>query len=254
MARLDGQGLRRSRARRAASAPRPRGGSSEEGATVVGVDLRDDSRRRPRARLRRRRRGRGRATMYERVRDRVRPHRRAVQQRRHLPARGRLRARDRARGLAARAGRQPQVRLPLLQARHPAPARRRGGGSVINTASFVAVMGAATSQISYTASKGGVLVALARARRGVRPPGRARQRALPRPGQHAAAAGAVRQGPREGRAGGSCTCRWGASPRPSRSPTRRCSWPRDESSYVTAVDVPRRRRHLRRLHDADQRE
>jgi NAD(P)-dependent dehydrogenase (short-subunit alcohol dehydrogenase family) len=33
----------------------------------------------------------------------------------------------------------------------------RGGGSVINTASFVAVMGAATSQISYTAAKGGVL-------------------------------------------------------------------------------------------------
>jgi NAD(P)-dependent dehydrogenase (short-subunit alcohol dehydrogenase family) len=48
-----------------------------------------------------------------------------------------------------------------------------GGGSVINTASFVAVMGAATSQISYTASKGGVL-ALSRelgvefARQGVR--------------------------------------------------------------------------------------
>jgi NAD(P)-dependent dehydrogenase (short-subunit alcohol dehydrogenase family) len=32
-----------------------------------------------------------------------------------------------------------------------------GGGSVINTASFVSVMGAAVSQISYTASKGGVL-------------------------------------------------------------------------------------------------
>jgi NAD(P)-dependent dehydrogenase (short-subunit alcohol dehydrogenase family) len=48
-----------------------------------------------------------------------------------------------------------------------------GGGSVINTASFVALMGAATSQISYTASKGGVL-ALSRelgvelARKGVR--------------------------------------------------------------------------------------
>lgn len=48
-----------------------------------------------------------------------------------------------------------------------------GGGSVINTASFVAVMGAATSQISYTASKGAVL-ALSRelgvefARKGVR--------------------------------------------------------------------------------------
>lgn len=35
--------------------------------------------------------------------------------------------------------------------------RRQGRGSVINTASFVAVMGAATSQISYSASKGGVL-------------------------------------------------------------------------------------------------
>jgi NAD(P)-dependent dehydrogenase (short-subunit alcohol dehydrogenase family) len=49
----------------------------------------------------------------------------------------------------------------------------RGGGSIINTASFVATMGAATSQISYTASKGGVL-ALSRelgvefARRGIR--------------------------------------------------------------------------------------
>ncbi|HEY1523253.1 MAG TPA: SDR family oxidoreductase [Solirubrobacteraceae bacterium] len=48
-----------------------------------------------------------------------------------------------------------------------------GGGSVINTASFVALMGAATSQIAYTASKGGVL-ALSRelgvqfARQGVR--------------------------------------------------------------------------------------
>lgn len=48
-----------------------------------------------------------------------------------------------------------------------------GGGAVVNTASFVALLGAATSQISYTASKGGVL-ALSRelgvefARRGVR--------------------------------------------------------------------------------------
>jgi NAD(P)-dependent dehydrogenase (short-subunit alcohol dehydrogenase family) len=46
-------------------------------------------------------------------------------------------------------------------------------GSVINTASFVAVMGAATSQISYTASKGGVLsltreLGVEFARRGVR--------------------------------------------------------------------------------------
>ena len=54
--------------------------------------------------------------------------------------------------------------------RHMAPA---GHGSIVNIASFVAVMGSATSQISYTASKGGVL-ALSRelgvefAKRGVR--------------------------------------------------------------------------------------
>ena len=35
--------------------------------------------------------------------------------------------------------------------------RAGGGGSIINTASFVAVLGSATSQISYSASKGGVL-------------------------------------------------------------------------------------------------
>jgi NAD(P)-dependent dehydrogenase (short-subunit alcohol dehydrogenase family) len=38
--------------------------------------------------------------------------------------------------------------------RHMVPAQK---GSIINTASFVAVLGSATSQISYTASKGGVL-------------------------------------------------------------------------------------------------
>jgi NAD(P)-dependent dehydrogenase (short-subunit alcohol dehydrogenase family) len=49
----------------------------------------------------------------------------------------------------------------------------RGGGSVINVASFVALMGASTSQIAYTASKGAVLsltreLAVEFARRGVR--------------------------------------------------------------------------------------
>ena len=42
-----------------------------------------------------------------------------------------------------------QAQLPYM--------RQQGHGSIINTASFVAVMGAATSQISYSASKGGVL-------------------------------------------------------------------------------------------------
>ena len=50
---------------------------------------------------------------------------------------------------------------------------RAGGGSVINTASFVAVLGAATPQLAYTASKGGVLamtreLAVIHAREGVR--------------------------------------------------------------------------------------
>ncbi len=49
----------------------------------------------------------------------------------------------------------------------------RGGGSVINVASFVAILGAATSQISYTASKGAVLamsreLAVQFARQGIR--------------------------------------------------------------------------------------
>lgn len=66
------------------------------------------------------------------------------------------------------------LRSVFLCCKHGIPhLLERGGGSVINTASFVAVMGAAVSQGSYTASKGGVL-ALSRemgvefARQGVR--------------------------------------------------------------------------------------
>jgi NAD(P)-dependent dehydrogenase (short-subunit alcohol dehydrogenase family) len=71
----------------------------------------------------------------------------------------------------------------------------RGGGSIINTASFVAVMGAATSQISYTASTGGGL--------------------------------ALSSSPKtpKKRSAGSCTCRWAGSRRPRRSPTPCSSWP-----------------------------
>ncbi len=51
--------------------------------------------------------------------------------------------------------------------------RRSGGGSIINVASFVALMGAATPQIAYTASKGGVLsmtreIAVTHARENIR--------------------------------------------------------------------------------------
>jgi NAD(P)-dependent dehydrogenase (short-subunit alcohol dehydrogenase family) len=66
------------------------------------------------------------------------------------------------------------LRAVFLCCKHGIPhLLETGGGSVINVASFVAVMGSATSQISYTASKGGVL-ALSRelgvefAKRGVR--------------------------------------------------------------------------------------
>jgi len=62
----------------------------------------------------------------------------------------------------------------FLGCKHEIPAiRESGGGSIINTASFVAIMGAATPQIAYTASKGAVLaltreLAIVHAREGIR--------------------------------------------------------------------------------------
>lgn len=53
---------------------------------------------------------------------------------------------------------QVNLKGVFLCCKHGIPAlRKAGGGSVINTASFVALLGAATPQIAYTASKGGVL-------------------------------------------------------------------------------------------------
>jgi NAD(P)-dependent dehydrogenase (short-subunit alcohol dehydrogenase family) len=62
----------------------------------------------------------------------------------------------------------------FLGCKHGIPAlRRAGGGTIVNTASFVAVLGAATPQLAYTASKGGVLamtreLAVIHAREGIR--------------------------------------------------------------------------------------
>lgn len=62
----------------------------------------------------------------------------------------------------------------FLGCKHGIPAlRRAGGGTIVNTASFVARMGAATSQVAYTASKGAVLaltreLAVVHAREGIR--------------------------------------------------------------------------------------
>src|SRR5262249_20881583 len=59
---------------------------------------------------------------------------------------------------AWRRGQEVNLTSVFLCCKHVIPhMQRAGGGSIINTASFVAVMGAATSQISYTASQGGVL-------------------------------------------------------------------------------------------------
>lgn len=66
------------------------------------------------------------------------------------------------------------VKGVLNGCKHAIPAlRRAGGGSIINTASFVASVGAATPQIAYTASKGAVLamtreLAVIHAREGIR--------------------------------------------------------------------------------------
>jgi NAD(P)-dependent dehydrogenase (short-subunit alcohol dehydrogenase family) len=66
------------------------------------------------------------------------------------------------------------VKGVFLGCKHGIPAlRRAGGGSIINTASFVALMGAATPQLAYTASKGAVLaltreLAVIHAREGIR--------------------------------------------------------------------------------------
>ena len=66
------------------------------------------------------------------------------------------------------------VKGVFLGCKYGIPAlRRAGGGSIINTASFVAVLGAATPQLAYTASKGAVLsmtreLATIHAREGIR--------------------------------------------------------------------------------------
>ncbi len=117
--------------------------------------------------------------------------------------------------------------------RHMVPA---GRGSIINTASFVALLGSATSQISYTASKGGVL-AMTRelgvqfARQGIRV-----NALCPDPSTPRSCRSSSRKTP-SARSAASCTCRWAVSrsrkrwprPWPSWHPTMRPSSPRRPS-------------------------
>ena len=189
------------------------------------------------------------ASMYARVARGARPHRRALQQRRHQPDRRRLGARDRR----SRPGSGSRTSTCAASSSAASTASRTcstaGGGSVINTASFVAVMGAAVSQISYTASKGAVL-AMSRelgvefARRGVRVnalcPGPVNTPLLQelfaeRPGEGGAAAGPPADGP----------LRRGARDRQRRAlPRQRRVALRDR------LDLPGRRRALGRLRDS----
>ncbi len=98
----------------------------------------------------------------------------------------------------------------------------RGGGSVINVASFVALVGAATSQISYTASKGAVLslskeLGVQFARQGVASTRSARDRSRRR----CCCGSGARRPARP--SGGSSTCRWDGWRSRARSSTRRSS-------------------------------
>jgi len=113
--------------------------------------------------------------------------------------------------------------------------QKRGGGSIINTASFVAVLGSATSQISYTASKGGVLamsreLAVQFARENIRV-----NALCPGPVNTPLLIELFAKDPNAPRAA-SCTYRWGASASPKRSPTRCCFSP-----VTTPRSSPRRR-------------
>ena len=122
-------------------------------------------------------------------------------------------------------------------------------GSVINTASFVAVMGAATSQISYTASKGGVL-ALSRelgvefARRGVRV-----NALCPGPVDTPLLRELFAKDPEQGRAPARARADGPLRPRRGDRPGRAVPGQR-RLELRDRVDVPHRRRPQRRVHDA----
>jgi NAD(P)-dependent dehydrogenase (short-subunit alcohol dehydrogenase family) len=121
-------------------------------------------------------------------------------------------------------------------------------GSIINTASFVAVMGSATSQISYTASKGGVL-AMSRelgvqfARQGIRV-----NALCPGPVNTPLLQELFAKTPSGPRAGW-CTCRWADSPSRRRSRGGRLPGQRRRLVHHRQ-HVPRRRRDLRCVRDA----
>ena len=171
-----------------------------------------------------------------------------LQQRRHQPARGRLDPRHRPRRLAQGAGGQPHLGLPVLQGgpalharagqgldhQHRVVRRRHGRGHVADL---------------LQREQGRRPVDVPRARRAVRAPGRPRQRPVPGTGQHPAAPGALRQG--RGACRASARARPDGALRRARGDGQRRALPRLRRVELhDRLDVPRRRRHLRRLRHA----
>ena len=147
---------------------------------------------------------------------------RALQQRRHLPGRRRRRARHARDHVGTRDGRQPRRACGSAASRHPGDARvgRRQRSSTSRRSSRS--MGAATAQIAYTASKGGVLsmtreIAVEYARQGIRA-----NALCPGPIETPLLAGAAVRS-RPARRAASCTSRWAGSGAPRSSPRPRCS-------------------------------
>ena len=141
------------------------------------------------------------------------------------------------------------VRSVFLCCKHGIPHLLEGdGGSVINTASFVAMMGAAVSQSSYTASKGAVL-AMSRelgvefARRGVRVNALCPGRSI----RHSCRSCSPKT--RRRLRAGWCTCRWGAS---ASGGDRQAAifLASDDSSLHHRLHVHRRRRPFVRVPDS----
>ena len=112
-----------------------------------------------------------------------------------------------ARRVGARAGREHARRLPLLQARDPAPARaRRRLGDQRRLVRRARRCGDLADLVHGV--EGRRALAEQGARRAVRAAGHPRQRALPGPGRDAAAAADLERDARRAPSGGSCTCRW----------------------------------------------
>ena len=147
-----------------------------------------------------------------------------LQQRGHQPAGGRPDRGHRHRRVGPGAGHQPQVGVLLLQGRAAAHGARAEG---VDRQHRVVRRGERLGDVADLLHRvqGRRAGDVARARNPVRAAGHSRQRAVPRPGEHPAAAGAVRQGSRSARRAGWCTCRWAGSPSPRNSPPRSRSWP-----------------------------